>query len=88
MLSPEDCALRHEIGVDKLMWGSDYPHLEGTWPNTLPALQATFGPLEKEEETRAMLGETAAEVFGFDVDLLRETAERVGPTLQEIGATS
>jgi predicted TIM-barrel fold metal-dependent hydrolase len=88
MLSPEDCALRYEIGVDKLMWGSDYPHLEGTWPNTMPALQATFGPLEKESETRAMLGENAAEVFRFDLDLMRKTADRVGPTLGDIGAPS
>ena len=26
--------LRSVIGVDKIMWGSDYPHAEGTWPNT------------------------------------------------------
>jgi predicted TIM-barrel fold metal-dependent hydrolase len=84
MLSPEDCALRYEIGVDKLMWGSDYPHLEGTWPNTMPALQATFGPVEKESETRAMLGDTAAEVFGFDLELMRKTADRVGPTLRDL----
>lgn len=88
MLSPEDCALRYQIGVDKLMWGSDYPHMEGTWPNTLEKLRATFGPVEDERETRAMLGENAAAVFGFDRDLMRETAARVGPTLESLSESA
>ena len=28
--------LRDLIGVDKMMWGSDYPHFDSTWPNTTP----------------------------------------------------
>ena len=23
---------RHLLGIDRLMWGSDYPHTEGTFP--------------------------------------------------------
>ena len=84
MLSPEDCALRHTIGVDKLMWGSDYPHMEGTWPNTMEKLQDTFTQVEQTQETRAMLGENAASVFGFDLDLMRKTADRVGPSLEQV----
>ncbi len=84
MLSPEDCALRYEIGVDKLMWGSDYPHLEGTWPHTMESLQATFGPLESDEEIRDMLGMNAARVFGFDVEAMGKLANRIGPSLAEI----
>ena len=84
MLNPEDCALRHEIGVDKLMWGSDYPHMEGTWPHTMESLQATFGPVKEETETRAILGENAASVFGFDTELMRKIADRVGPKLEDL----
>jgi hypothetical protein len=86
MLGPEDCALRHQIGVDKLMWGSDYPHMEGTWPNTMESLRATFGPVEDARETRAILGENAIEAFGFDRELMLKTAARVGPTLEELDA--
>jgi predicted TIM-barrel fold metal-dependent hydrolase len=82
-LQPHDCAERHRIGVDKLMWGSDYPHLEGTWPDTRNSLRATFGGVP-ENEVRAMLGETAAEVFGFDREALAVEAERVGPKLDEM----
>ena len=27
-----EAEMRHEIGIDKLMWGADYPHLEGAAP--------------------------------------------------------
>jgi predicted TIM-barrel fold metal-dependent hydrolase len=84
MLTPEDCALRHEIGVDKLMWGSDYPHLEGTWPHTMESLQATFGQVESEQEVRDILGLNAARVFGFDVEAMSKIADRIGPSLDEV----
>lgn len=74
---------RHQIGVDKLMWGSDYPHLEGTWPNTLKKLSETFGDYP-EEEIRAILGLNAAEVYGFDLDELQPIANEIGPTLEQI----
>jgi predicted TIM-barrel fold metal-dependent hydrolase len=74
---------RHQIGVDKLMWGSDYPHLEGTWPNTLKALSETFGDYP-EEEIRAILGLNAAEVYGFDLDELQPIADEIGPTVEQI----
>jgi len=78
MLTPEECGLRHKIGVDKLMWGSDYPHPEGTWPNTRKKLNETFGDVP-EAEARAMLGETAASVYNFDSRVLEADAARVGP---------
>ena len=83
MLTPEECRVRHKIGVDKLMWGSDYPHPEGTWPNTEKHIHATFSGVP-EEEVRAMLGETAAKVYGFDAEALAVHAESVGPLPSEI----
>jgi predicted TIM-barrel fold metal-dependent hydrolase len=76
---------RHEIGLDKLMWGSDYPHLEGTWPNTMDSLRETFGTYP-EAETRALLGINAADVYGFDLDQLGPIAAKIGPELAEIQA--
>ena len=29
-----DWDLRHLVGIDKIMWGSDFPHPEGWWPET------------------------------------------------------
>ncbi|MFK7894642.1 MAG: amidohydrolase family protein [Myxococcota bacterium] len=72
-----------ELGVEKFMWGSDYPHLEGTWPNTRKALTETFHDFE-EADIRAILGLNAAKVYGFDVSALSKIAQEVGPTIAEI----
>ena len=74
---------RHRIGVDKLMWGSDYPHMEGTWPNTMDKLRETFHDVD-EGEIRDIMGETAVEVFAYDRAQLRQAADRIGPRIEEI----
>ena len=65
------------------MWGSDFPHLEGTWPNTMDSLRTTFGTIP-EHETRAILGDNAAKVYGFDKGALALVADKVGPALDDI----
>tara|TARA_R110000823_G_scaffold27609_12_gene80409 strand:- start:9758 stop:11020 length:1263 start_codon:yes stop_codon:yes gene_type:complete len=74
---------RHAIGIDKLMWGSDYPHMEGTWPNTLNKLRETFHDVP-EAEIRSMLGETAIDVFGFDRAQMEAAAARIGLDISSI----
>ncbi len=82
-IRPIEAALRHEVGVERIMWGSDYPHSEGSYPHSREALRASFATAP-EAEVRAMLGETAAAVYGFDLDALDAIAGRVGPTVAEI----
>src|SRR2546421_5570777 len=36
--TPEDAERFGDIGLDKVMWGSDYPHNEGTYPKTRESL--------------------------------------------------
>jgi predicted TIM-barrel fold metal-dependent hydrolase len=52
-------------GIDALLWGSDYPHPEGTWPRSREALAAQLAGVP-EREQRLMAGGTAARLFGFD----------------------
>ncbi|MCH2171425.1 amidohydrolase [Myxococcota bacterium] len=78
-MGTEEAAMRHEIGVDKLMWGSDYPHLEGTWPHTAQALKDAFAGVPGDE-VRAMVGRNAAGVYGFDPVRLAPVVDRVGPS--------
>ena len=70
-----ESALRYEVGVDRIMWGADYPHSEGSYPYTTEALRAAFAPCPPEE-TRMMLETTAAGVYGFDLEMLRRDRRR------------
>jgi predicted TIM-barrel fold metal-dependent hydrolase len=78
-----DAEVRYDFGVDRIMWGADFPHHEGTYPYTREALRATFYDVPANE-LRAMLGETAAIVYGFDMGALRDVAAKIGPTVDEI----
>lgn len=78
-----ECELRHGIGVDRIMFGTDYPHVEGTWPDTASRLRHTFGGVP-EQEVRAILGGNAAGVYGFDLEALAKIADRVGPDPADI----
>ncbi len=75
--------MRHEIGVETILFGRDYPHPESTWPNTMDWLRDAFAGVP-ENELRAMLGENAIRFFGLDRDVLAAIAEKIGPTVQDI----
>jgi ubiquinone biosynthesis protein len=82
-LSPADCEHRHRLGVDRVMWGADYPHTEGTHPHTAESLCLTFAGVDRAE-TAQILGLNAATAYGFDVDQLRPIADRIGPFAAEL----
>ncbi|WP_432841573.1 amidohydrolase family protein [Dactylosporangium sp. CA-092794] len=85
ILSRHDLACRHEIGVNNMMFGADFPHPEGTFTNTTHYLQATVGVNDMpEDETRAFLGGTAARVFRFDVDALAPLVAKTGLDIDTI----
>ncbi len=82
-LPPRECALRHQIGVDKIMWGTDYPHVEGSCPYTREHLRLTFAGMGPGE-IQQLVGLNAAKLYGFDLEPLVALAARVGPTHAEI----
>ena len=77
-MKPVEAADRHNIGIDVIMWGSDYPHPEGSWPYTRPQMHDTFDGLP-ESEIAAMLGGNAVEWYGFEPEKLAPIVARVGP---------
>ena len=85
-IRPDEVKLRHAVGLDKIMWGSDYPHKEGTLPFTLEALRASFAGIEAGE-VQTMLADNAARCYGFDLDALRPVADEVGPLVSDVAIT-
>jgi len=83
-MSKEEIRRRHVLGLDAVMWGTDYPHPEGSWPHTAVKLKTDFCDVPVEE-TRPLLGLTAARVYGFSLDALQLVADRVGPTPEDLG---
>ncbi len=73
-----DLDLREAIGTERIMWGSDYPHPEGTWPNTAQYYKDTFSGFP-EEAGRKILGENAIEFYGLDRSRLQAVADEIGP---------
>jgi predicted TIM-barrel fold metal-dependent hydrolase len=80
--SDQDVATRHEIGIDRWMWGSDYPHDEGSAPYTKQHLRARFHDVPRDE-VEMMLNRNAADLYGFDLDALAPLAAKVGPSVAE-----
>jgi predicted TIM-barrel fold metal-dependent hydrolase len=78
-----DLDARHEIGVEKLMWGADYPHHEGCFPHTTLALRLLFSDIP-ENEVRQITSLNAARVYGLDLAKLQTIADKIGPAIDEI----
>lgn len=56
-------------GADALMWGSDFPHEEGTYPDSRATVDRQAGELPTDT-ARKVFRDNALRVFGFDEHLL------------------
>ncbi len=57
--------LREKIGVDNLMWGSDYPHIESTFPRSREILEEILADCSLEEKEK-IAGKNAARIYRLD----------------------
>jgi predicted TIM-barrel fold metal-dependent hydrolase len=58
--------LRDLIGVETLMWGSDYPHTESTFPRSRQILGEILDGLDPDERQQ-VTASNAARLYGFDL---------------------
>jgi predicted TIM-barrel fold metal-dependent hydrolase len=84
-IRPMEMGVRHQVGVDRIMWGSDYPHKEASSPYSREAIALAFAGVPKHEAEQ-MLSINAAKLYGFDLDFLRPIADRIGPRVDEVFA--
>ena len=88
---PSTIDTRHRIGVENIMVEVDYPHGDGTWPDTQLVIEKAWGHIP-DDELRMMCSENAASLYRHplpDVVLpdrsmtmaLRYTADQLIPDL-------
>jgi predicted TIM-barrel fold metal-dependent hydrolase len=56
--------IRDKIGVDNMLWGSDFPHAESTWPQSKQFLDRIFAGVP-EDDRRKITADNACRLFGF-----------------------
>ena len=81
--SPKEAAAVDQVGWNKVMWGTDYPHDEGCYPYSREALRNAFSDTPADK-MRMILSENQAEIYGFDLAALEPLAAEHGPSVEEI----
>jgi predicted TIM-barrel fold metal-dependent hydrolase len=57
--------LRHHLGVEHIMFATDFPHIESEWPNTKPTLDDLTASLSPDEKYKIVAG-NVIDYFGLD----------------------
>lgn len=57
--------LRHEVGVDRMMWSTDFPHVVTRWPNSLKVMESQMTGVPEEERQKMVAG-NAIKFFHLD----------------------
>jgi predicted TIM-barrel fold metal-dependent hydrolase len=55
---------RHDVGVERILWSNDYPHISADWPNSWRTIQATFSGVPTAERQLILAG-NAQRLYGF-----------------------
>jgi predicted TIM-barrel fold metal-dependent hydrolase len=53
---PIGVELRRHIGVDRVIWGTDFPHQESEWPNSMGVVERNFDGVPETEKTKMVAG--------------------------------
>jgi predicted TIM-barrel fold metal-dependent hydrolase len=56
--------LLDELGADKVMWGSDFPHPDGVWPDSREYIARELGHLPADVR-RKVVCENAGRLYGL-----------------------
>ena len=55
----------HLVGENNVMWGSDYPHHDGVWPDSQETIESNLKNLRDEAIRRKVICENAGRLYGF-----------------------
>ena len=57
---------RHIIGINNIMFGSDYPHTESTFPRSMLILDELLQGLPLDEQAKIRFG-NCADLYSFSI---------------------
>jgi predicted TIM-barrel fold metal-dependent hydrolase len=61
---PRGLQQRHELGIDRIMWSTDFPHPATSWPNSQAVVENNFAGIPNEERDLIVAG-NAARLYGL-----------------------
>jgi len=67
----EGIKLRHDIGIDNIMWESDFPHVAAYYPDSWGSIERVLKGVP-EDERRKLLYENALRVYQIKVSVPAE----------------
>ena len=67
-LRPSESELRYEVGVDRIMWGADYPHSEGSLPVHDRGAARRVRAVPARRDDGRCSRRPRPSVYGFDLD--------------------
>jgi predicted TIM-barrel fold metal-dependent hydrolase len=59
---------RHQIGIDNIMWSSDYPHTASTWPHSRDIIARDFKAAPEAEKWK-IVRENVIALYDLDLDI-------------------
>jgi predicted TIM-barrel fold metal-dependent hydrolase len=62
---PFGIRMRHDIGVETIMWGADFAHAAGDWPHSLAQIEREFAEVPEDEKYKMLAG-NAIRFFHLD----------------------
>jgi predicted TIM-barrel fold metal-dependent hydrolase len=69
---------------NNVLWGSDYPHMEGTYPWSRLSLRSCLSDIDGDAAAR-MAGANLIDLFALDRSKLQAVADLIGPSAEELG---
>ncbi len=57
--------LIHLVGEDSVIWGSDYPHQDGVWPDSLQVIDDNLKELKNPQARQKVIRDNAGKLYGF-----------------------
>jgi len=62
---PAGVRQRHQVGVENMMWSTDYPHHGNDWPHSRKVIAETLAECSAEERQKILAG-NARRIFHLD----------------------